>query len=444
MSYSASAYHPGGGGHANTAAASHHSPSEEMVFDFATKTLIPASTLWRAHEAKAEELTGRAEARMTDLDALLHDLAEAKMITDVREHTVVAKIEDEMETLVHIVRRRAQELAAQVREASRAQHERLEELVAKASAARAELDGMVTAVGAGGNERRSPLMTSSSAAAAAPQPAQSVHVRLDKLFQLEATLGRPLFFDAPPQTLFSVVTKGVDVDQFVGLSKVLVPMRVPASLAVRMTNNAEVAVPFEPSERGPFGVAPGLLHYLGTGGRSTAFTNPFEQGLVAVSGVDFVVGGPLHILRDPTSRESASARPSRTRSERDGKIIFDFGDERCVCLDAYSLQHGHETVHAALRSWNVLGSNDGAAWVVLDSRAGETALGQRPFNTCLFDLTCDADMDLPEFVPPSAAPSRTFYRYIALVITGANASGPGNYHMEVGHVEFYGRIRMGQ
>lgn len=399
--------------------------TEEMIFDFATKRLIPATSLWSGHQAKAEEYVERAEHRITDLDVLISDLNEAKMITDVREHTVIAKIEEEAETLIHIVRRRAAELSRQVKDASKMQNDQLESLIAKATSSKTELERFAANVDA----NKVPRGT-------------SVHVRLDSLYKLEEVLNRPMFFDAPPQTLFSVVTNALDVDKCISLSQMAIPMRVPPSLAVRLTNNAEVAVPFDPSARGPFGVAPGVFHFFGTGGRSKTFSNPIDQGIVTVSGVEFVVGGPAHIVRDPTSRESVSSRPSRTKSEREGKIIFDFGENRRVCVDAYSLQHGHQETHAALRSWSLVGSNDGTNWAVLDQRLQEEgALGTSPFNTALFDLTCDADMTVPDFVPPSSTPSRTFYRYIALVIMGSNAAGQGNYHIEVAHIELYGRVR---
>lgn len=430
-----------------------------MIFDLSLKRLVPASTLWKQHREMINTVVEKGSNRLSDVEAVLGTLQELTTLQSLRSLDAISKINAEAEMLIHLIQKRQAQLVGEVRGHSLRHQRDVEALQGKAKAMGATLKDGLDVV----DDGECPFVRVDSHAP--PQPVVSggggsssgvsVHTRLARLYELEGFLKKPVFFDVPPQVLFEVRSRAIDADESITISMQELPTPVPGSLAVCMVSEAEVACPLDVESKGPFGVAPGILHFLATSGRKQPFRNPFEEGLVNIH-ADLVCGTIRQLVRDPTAASEVLHKPCRTKSERSGRIVFDFGAERRVCVQAYSLQHGHSERHNALVNWSVLGSSsltpglddggDGArsaGWTVLDRRYNSDALGHRPFGAAVFQ-TCGSGgenvSDLDDDSLVGVTPQRGFYRYIAIEITGPNAAGGEAYHIELSHIELYGKV----
>ena len=433
----------------------HGGGGEEMIFDLSLKKLVPATTLWHQHRELINTVVEKGSNRLSDIEAVQGTLQELTTLQSLRHLDAIAKIDAEADMLIHLIKKRQASLISDVKARSLRHQQGVEELQAKAASMGAVLkEGLDTV-----DDGECPFTRVDSHPP--PQPGDgsgnvSVHMRLAKLYEMEEFLKKPVYFDVPPQVLFEVRSRAIDADECISIVTQELPTPIPGSLAVCMVADAEIACPLDVENKGPFGVAPGILHFLGTSGRKQPFRNPFEEGLVTIH-ADLVCGSLRQLVRDPTSTSEILHKPCRTKSERSGRIVLDFGAEKRVCVQAYSLQHGHSERHNALVSWSILAGNslepnvddggDGArsaGWTVLDRRYNNDALGHRPFGASVFQTCGSGDENLSDFEDGNGGlgvtPQRGFFRYVVLEITGPNAAGGEAYHIEVSHIELYGKV----
>jgi hypothetical protein len=412
---------------------------------------VPATTLWNQHRELINTVVEKGSNRLSDIEAVQGTLQELTTLQSLRHLDTISKIDAEADMLIHLIKKRQASLIQDVQARSKRHQREVEELQAKAASMGEVLKEGLDMVDDG--DCPFTRVDSHSPPHSGGAGNVSVHIRLAKLYEMDDYLKKPVYFDVPPQVLFEVRSRAIDADECISITTQELPTPIPGSLAVCMVADAEIACPLDVENRGPFGVAPGIIHFLGTSGRKQPYRNPFEEGLVNIH-ADLVCGSLRQLVRDPTSSAEVLHKPCRTKSERSGRIVLDFGSAKRVCVQAYSLQHGHSERHNALVSWSILGSNslepgvdDGgsgarsAGWTVLDRRYNNDTLGHRPFGAAVFQTCGSGDENLSDLEDDlGVTPQRGFFRYVVLEITGPNAAGGDAYHIEVAHMELYGKV----
>eukprot|EP00118_Oscarella_pearsei_P011860 m.82979 g.82979 ORF g.82979 m.82979 type:complete len:1034 (+) comp36317_c0_seq1:320-3421(+) len=165
----------------------------------------------------------------------------------------------------------------------------------------------------------------------------------------------------------------------------------------------------------------GIVYYLGTGDMSHSWRNPGETGIILVtrSGNQAQARGRTV---DALNRKKGTT--CSTRNEPLSHFCFDFGPNRSLLPDHYSLRHGAAGKWSALRSWNLEGSVDGIDWIVLRRHRDDVNLKSKY-------ATASWPIELPNPPPPPL-------RYLRIVQTGPNSTG--GFHLCVGGFEVYGTL----
>ncbi|KAJ5070781.1 hypothetical protein M0811_01762 [Anaeramoeba ignava] len=161
----------------------------------------------------------------------------------------------------------------------------------------------------------------------------------------------------------------------------------------------------------------GIIFYIGSRSLTNTFSNPAR---------DETIG--FHIFTssiekgDPLDLTSRSTPQFWTRDIPSSWVIFDFGENRTVTLNYYTLMHGGNYRADTLRNWDIQGSNDKQSWKVLRQHRNDDSLDGK-FATCSWRITQNLDKD---------------FRYIRLLQTGYNSTHH-NFLVLAG-VEFYGEL----
>lgn len=160
----------------------------------------------------------------------------------------------------------------------------------------------------------------------------------------------------------------------------------------------------------------GAVFWMGSEGRTKAFSNPSTRGVV----VRTSSLGP--------GSEPASALLARklirfsTRPERDAWVEFDFGKTR-IQPTAYMLRHYASWDTEALRSWRLEGSNDGKNWVVLRAHDNDATLKKKGARGVWKVNGSDA---------------KKAYSKFRIIMTGPNSNK--HFYLALSEFEVYGRL----
>lgn len=218
-------------------------------------------------------------------------------------------------------------------------------------------------------------------------------------------------------------------------------------------------------------VAPGVIHYLGTGGfaaREAAAQMEYVNPAVVSDGVPQLVNvfASVPILEGPestlcqgtifTGTKDTDLLRCRTVSTLGAMVWVDLGEGVSLNAQGYTLVHGDKEQHCALRSWRLLGTNEpppvlsASEWKekanedyltnfrswcqsedavsILDDRARDNTLGRTPYSVAYFPCEGSSGDDL-------------FFRFIGIQTTGPNAAGDNMFHVELSGVELYGALK---
>ena len=163
----------------------------------------------------------------------------------------------------------------------------------------------------------------------------------------------------------------------------------------------------------------GLLHYIGTEGRSSAYSNPHTRGHVKASRSSNESGN----VYDFVGRDKVT---SYTSSQANSWMKVDLGSTRTLVVDRYCLRYGRNNVQYMLRSWNLEGSNDDVNWSILRQHNNDTSMAETAYSEGHWDV--------------NSAASNSPYRFFRIVQTGKDARGYDN--LMCSGMELYGKLRL--
>jgi len=163
----------------------------------------------------------------------------------------------------------------------------------------------------------------------------------------------------------------------------------------------------------------GLFYYIGTDGGSKPYENPISTGKVKVK-MSTRGGSDFYCIAD--------------RNPRSGTIENSYGDDAAPWV---SLHFKHYKIHLTayvicqerdhlLRTWNMLGSNDGVSWELIEARKNDMTL-------------TEANPQAVFHVSPSVSESR-YYSHLRLQCTGPSHKGSTDF--DISQMEFYGLLQV--
>ena len=406
----------------------------EAFFDPHLKRLVTINEIWEKHLPELRQTTLRCDERVTALQDLGTLLTEALSVAVLREGDVIRRIKSETDTHIQVLKRRERELCELVANDSASQMKKLEAAIASVLKAKELLVPQFVAMKGQAVEN-----------ASAPQ---SIHHRLAALYQCMEQLKNVTYFHLPEPATYSVSAVPIPCDHHLSVARRATPIFPPPALAVAPAPQPSsgttsprgyhathfsantVHCAYSSAMEGCHRIAPGILYYIATGGRTRAFTNPFQSNIVTLY-ADFVEGSEETIFSDILAKDSLPVE-TRTKSVKGARIVFDFGISRRVDIHQYVLRHGHSTKHAALRTWRLVGWNGHESEaapeeVVLDLRNGVATLGVKPWAVAMFQVEKHKRKHKEET-----------FRFIALEITGPNSAGDSTFHIELSHIDFFG------
>ena len=168
----------------------------------------------------------------------------------------------------------------------------------------------------------------------------------------------------------------------------------------------------------------GVLHLLGTRGRTVPYTNPQTTGRVIVT-VSSLLAGPYNL--DGVGGFIDHARP--TAQNQNGNWTNNAAGSFVVVqlplplvATEYTVRHGNSAGYA-LRNWNLEGSNDGVDWVVLRQHVNDTTLTVAEYSTATWDVN---------------NPDRLAFSRFRIITTGFDSSG--TQYLSMAGLELYGRV----
>jgi hypothetical protein len=187
------------------------------------------------------------------------------------------------------------------------------------------------------------------------------------------------------------------------------------SICCRLRNNC--SAPSDANRFKPLRFPHGLSHFQGILHHLTAKCggNIHTKGLVAITASStFSDCGSVETIVDfhkPSAWVSVDVPNSW--------VMFDF-KEANVAIEGYSITSGSSSQW--LEAWETEASNDGRSWVSIERRSTQDLEGSNvtQFSEC-------------------NRPSLRFYRFVRIRQTSLN--GSGRSHMEIGNIEFFGRLR---
>mmetsp|Transcript_4271 Transcript_4271/g.15743 ORF Transcript_4271/g.15743 Transcript_4271/m.15743 type:complete len:509 (-) Transcript_4271:75-1601(-) len=150
----------------------------------------------------------------------------------------------------------------------------------------------------------------------------------------------------------------------------------------------------------------GVIYYIGSGGGAREWSNPAEDGRIAVTRSS-----------DGTGRAIDAAGRVGTKSYTDGVPNswwqFDLGPTRTVLPSRYTLRHGSKQNTNVLRSWILEASNDGRDWTLLKAHKNDETLHGTGFATASWPIE-DADQAFRHFRVRQTGPNSTGDDYLVL------------------------------
>ncbi len=164
----------------------------------------------------------------------------------------------------------------------------------------------------------------------------------------------------------------------------------------------------------------GLVHYLATDDGTTAYRNPAEAGRMRVAASSILDNSePAHAA---VGRDAVRCA---TKPVPGSWFEFDFMDI-AIAPTHYTLRHYSSWDTEALRSWQLLGSNDGSQWALLDEKTSDTTLDKRGASGT-FTITY---------------PQGIHFRLLRLVQTGVNSNA--HHYLALSGFEVYGHAESTQ
>lgn len=163
----------------------------------------------------------------------------------------------------------------------------------------------------------------------------------------------------------------------------------------------------------------GLVYWCGSAARKQPFSNPANRQAPYTLTVT--------LSSNPSSGATSAAIDRnnntliQTASESNARFILDFGNDKLVRPNHYTIRGRNDTDTKHPRSWKLQGSMDGLTnWVDLDTRTNNTAINQGTW----FSGSCTA---------PSS------FRYLSILLTGFDSSGVTS-NLTFSEFEVYGDI----
>lgn len=464
----------------------------DEYFDPDMKRFISVEDMWNRNLKNVLRCAADVKRRLDDLKELRDAVQETMSVLSIREQNSIRCIQEETENAIAQLRRREQEVIAQVSADAFGQQQKLDQIYSRieehSTILRKEVQIMMHT---GSAATSSPTNDGSDDNQHHQVTSLSIKQRFAALTACEKTLSDSCFYAIPETFSCQVVTKALNVDNHINATKVRCASLIPSTLTIVAKENkffcplptssahrdyhhsggASVISSHTPAGASSIvgdatlrgntaGLPLGILHYLATqGGRST-FKSVIEEDLVRVScTIPVQVGSVSNLLYDRSTWNGVGELPGlRTRNAPGGRIIFDFSDRRRIRLESYILQHGHKEEHAALRNWAIEGSNDSVDWLTLDRQYECRLLGQKPFNEVSFvvsslafsrrGLQAIASVAVNSegkggHLAPNAEEDVPSFRYLSLVSSGPNAAGEPLHHIELARIEFFGTVIVG-
>jgi hypothetical protein len=160
------------------------------------------------------------------------------------------------------------------------------------------------------------------------------------------------------------------------------------------------------------GDANGIVSWIGTNGKTSAFSDPTSKISVSSSSV----------LDNLAFTRAFQRVPSFAHSNVGGNqwMQVDFLGRK-VSLTHYTIQGRNDDHWHHLRNWVLQGSNDGVNFDVLDTRTNNHTINRSSWFLGVLGT------------------SSNYYRYIRLTQVGANSSG--ETYLTMGQMEFYGSLK---
>jgi E3 ubiquitin-protein ligase HECTD1 len=164
----------------------------------------------------------------------------------------------------------------------------------------------------------------------------------------------------------------------------------------------------------------GILNFLATNGGTTAYVNPHTTGRVIVTlsskNQSYATeGGFIGHLPAERHHSTSDAAGSWVAIQLPLPVI----------LTMYTLRHGFPHTTHTLRNWNLEGSNDGVAWVVVRTHVNDASLAEQAHSTASWDVDSGG---------------RAYSRY-RIHSTGKDSRG--NHYLAMGGLELYGTVEGG-
>jgi hypothetical protein len=157
----------------------------------------------------------------------------------------------------------------------------------------------------------------------------------------------------------------------------------------------------------------GIMHHL----RIKCGGNPHTKGSVAITASSTESNSPVEAITDFGQRSGWYSRPLAN-----SWVMFDF-KEWNVSIEGYSINSG--ILGHSLASWEMEVSSDGRSWMKHDERSTNELNG---VNMTRY-FACNSASD-------------EFHRYARIRQTAPN--NIGYHYLEIGNLEFFGRLRRGQ
>jgi len=111
-------------------------------------------------------------------------------------------------------------------------------------------------------------------------------------------------------------------------------------------------------------------YFLGTnGGRSSAWSNPADLGLVTVA-----MAPQPAFSGNKNGAISHSKQRLRSKQRRNPWVAVDLGSSRKLIPSHYTLRHGGHASESPLRNWELQGSIDGNTWETLRVHVDDQSL----------------------------------------------------------------------
>ena len=161
----------------------------------------------------------------------------------------------------------------------------------------------------------------------------------------------------------------------------------------------------------------GVMYYLGTNLNTTAWSNPAPLGYVNVNRSSDARGT---LRNDSICVLDLEPDECSTSSEINAWWLIDMTPAYQIQLTGYTLRDGSNTSDTMIRWFQLLGSNNGVNWTVLDQHGNDRSVSDRwGSNTWFIDRTDS-------------------YRFFKVLQTDRNAGG--TFYLSLSGIEFYGTL----